>query len=281
MGMRSQRFQSFGRWALISALIVLATGTIFFSVSLPPASGQSGAADVELLTKQIDFILKMNSAFLGFLGIIGALLTWFFKNNLEDAKEVARTMVRQELSDQLEPLIKTEVEHLQRTLQTEQIISNAVVDYYLPSSESRQPIEYILLKNRGFLDVRAWNQSKLPPGRFGSVLVIDFVNSKILDIPGLLDEENEVRKSAYKQREKIVNETVQKVIELKIGTPPILVLYVKPGSGRIEAIDQLTTTFPEIQFYSSANTPVSLMGAVVDSAYVAYGDRAATRSSVS
>jgi hypothetical protein len=278
--MRSRQFDqssqpAVGKWLLISLLIVLVVGIIFFSVSLPPASGQSESADVELLTKQIDFILKMNSAFLGFLGIIGALLTWFFKNNLEDARETARRMVREELANHIEPLIQSESDHIQRVLRTEQIISGTVIDYYLPA-ESDSPKEHKLLKGRGFLDVRYWQKDKLPKGRFGSVLIIDFVNSGILDIPGLLDDDDNTRKAAYREREIIVNDTIRHVVELRIGNP-ILVLYVRPGSGRIWAIDQLTTTFPEISYYSSANTPVALMGAVVDSAYVAHSDRTASR----
>ncbi|NEZ60881.1 hypothetical protein [Adonisia turfae] len=54
-----------------------------------------------VLATQLEFILKMNSAFLGFLGIIGALLPWFFKNNLEDAKKVAGQMVRDELDKRI------------------------------------------------------------------------------------------------------------------------------------------------------------------------------------
>ncbi len=63
------------------------------AVNLSPSAGQTGQAESEMLASQLEFILKMNSAFLGFLGIIGALLTWFFKNNLEDAKKVASQMV--------------------------------------------------------------------------------------------------------------------------------------------------------------------------------------------
>ena len=240
-----------------------------------PTPPQPASPDIELLVRQLEFMKWMNTAFLGFLGFIGGLLTWFFKNNLDDAKETARKMVRDELANHIEPLIEAESDHIQRTLRTEQIISKTVVDYYLPA-EAEPPREHRLLKGRGFLDMRYWQQNKQPVGRFGSILVIDFVNSGILDVPGLLDDDDNARKAAYKKREQIVNDTIRQVIELRIGNP-ILVLYVRPGSGRIWAIDQLTTTFPEIQYYSSANTPVALMGAVVDSAYVAYGDRALAR----
>lgn len=236
------------------------------------AAQTASSSEVELLKSQLEFMKWTNTAFLGFLAFLGGLLTWFFKSNLDDAKKMAREMVRQELTNHIEPLIRAEVNNLQRTLQTEQIIANTVVDYYLPTSEEARPLEFSLLKGRGFLEVRLWGKNQLPEGRFGSVLVIDCVNSGILEVPGLLDSQDEVRKIAYQQREQILNNVIREVVEMRIGSP-ILVLYVRPGSGRIWAIDQLTTTFPEIKYYSSANTPVALMGAVVDSAYVAYGDR--------
>ncbi|NER81073.1 MAG: hypothetical protein F6K42_16200 [Leptolyngbya sp. SIO1D8] len=229
--------------------------------------------EVELLKNQLEFILQLNTVFLGFLAILGGLLTWFFKSNLDDAKEMATRMVRQELSDHIEPLIKAETNNLQRTLRTEQIISNTVVDYYVPATPTSDPLEYHLLKGRGFLNVRLWQPDRPPNGRFGSVLVIDFVNCDLLALPEIASPDDNVRKVGYTKRDRLVNETIQRLIELRIGRP-ILVVYVRPGMGRIGAIDQLTTHFPEdVKYYSSANTPVALMGSVVDSAYVAHGDR--------
>ncbi|NEQ48328.1 MAG: hypothetical protein F6K00_34270 [Leptolyngbya sp. SIOISBB] len=233
----------------------------------------SPTAEVELLKNQLEFILRLNTVFLGFLAFLGGLLTWFFKSNLDDAKEMARRMVRQELTDHIEPLIKAEASNIQRTFRTEQIISNTVMDYYLPVAPNQDPLEYNLLRGRGFLDVRLWHPDRKPQGRWGSVLVVDLVNCDLLALPEIASPEDEVRKVGYRKRDQLVNQVIQRLVELRIGRP-ILVVYVRPGMGRIGAIDQLTTNFPEdIKYYSSANTPVALMGAVVDSAYVAYGDR--------
>lgn len=245
------------------ALSVLAQAT-------PPVSPNP---EVELLKNQLEFILRLNTVFLGFLAFLGGLLTWFFKSNLDDAKEMASRMVRQELTDHIEPLIKAEANHIQRTFQTEQIIGNTVVDYYVPTTPSKDPLEYHLLKGRGFLDVRLWYPDRQPQGRFGNVLVIDFVNCEILAVPELMAEEDHVRRTGYIKRDQLVNDVIQGLVELRMGRP-ILVIYVRPEKGRIGAIDLLTTHFPgDIKYYSSANTPVALMGAAVDSAYVAYSDR--------
>ncbi|NEQ47594.1 MAG: hypothetical protein F6K00_30250 [Leptolyngbya sp. SIOISBB] len=253
--------------------MLLTTSQLLHLIAQATPAPPAPTAEVELLKNQLEFILRLNTVFLGFLAFLGGLLTWFFKSNLDDAKEMASRMVRQELTDHIEPLIKAEASNIQRTFRTEQIISNTVVDYYIPVSPTKDPLDYHLLRGRGFLDVRLWHPDRKPQGRWGSVLVIDLVNCDLLALPEIASPEDEVRKVGYRKRDQLVNEVIQGLIELRIGRP-ILVVYVRPGMGRIGAIDQLTTNFPEdIKYYSSANTPVALMGAVVDSAYVAYGDR--------
>ncbi|MBE9138839.1 hypothetical protein IQ254_16830 [Nodosilinea sp. LEGE 07088] len=252
----------------------MSTPPIEFTLALlAQATSPAVSPEVELLKSQLEFVLRLNSVFLGFLALLGGLLTWFFKSNLDDAREMATRMVRQELSDHIEPLIKAEARNIQRTFRTEQIISNTVVDYYVPARPGKEPLEYGLLKGRGFLDVRLWHLGQKPQGRLGSVLVIDFVNCDVLAVPEIASPDGAVREVGYKKRDALVNEVIQALIDLRIGRP-ILVVYVRPGQGRIGAIDLLSQTFPEdVRYYSSANTPVALMGAAIDSAYVAYSDR--------
>lgn len=238
------------------------------------AQASAPAPDVELLQSQLEFMKYTNTAFLGFLAFLGGLLTWFFKSNLEDAKKMAREMVRQELTHQLTPLVEAEMQHVVRSLQVERVIGDTVVDYYVVSTSEEKPLEYQLLKERGFLDIRFWNENRRPKGRLGSVLILDFVHSDVLHLPGLISEDGDVRRQAYQQRDEIVNRKIQELTELRLGRP-IIVIYIRPGVGRIEAIDNISKNFPEVKYYASANTPVTLMGITVDSAYVAYGDRAA------
>lgn len=252
----------------------MSTSLIEFILPLLAQSPSPAASpEVELLKSQLEFVLRLNSVFLGFLALLGGLLTWFFKSNLDDAREMATRMVRQELSDHIEPLIKAEARNIQHTFRTEQIISNTVVDYYVPAPPRQEPLEYTLLKGRGFLDVRLWHPGQKPQGRLGSVLVIDFVNCDVLALPEIASPDGAVREVGYRKRDALVNEVIEGLIDLRIGRP-ILVVYVRPGQGRIGAIDLLSQTFPEdVRYYSSANTPVALMGATIDSAYVAYSDR--------
>lgn len=243
--------------------------TVFLAQTPAPTT----SPEVELLKNQLEFILRLNTVFLGFLAFLGGILTWFFKSNLDDARKMAGRIVHQELSEHIDPLIKAEANNIQRSLRTEQIISNTVVDYYVPAPATKEPIEFGLLSGRGFLDVRLRHPNHKPQGRFGSVLVIDFVNCNTLAFEELNSAEDTVRKIGYQKRDQRVTEVIQQLSDLRMGRP-VLVIYVRPGMGRIGAIDRLTQDFPEdIKYYSSANTPVALMGAVVDSAYVAHGDR--------
>ena len=243
-----------------------------FIAQTPAASPKAAtASEVELLKSQLQFVRDMNVAFLGFLAIVGGLLAWFFNKSLEDAKRLAREIVRQELLNHVTPLVQSESEYIMRSLKTEQVIGGTVVDYYLVAAGA-EPKEYQLLKARGFLKVRFWNARKLPDKRLGSILVFDFVNSDVLSLPGLQDPDRAKQAEALQKRDALINEKIAEIIDRKLGFP-ILVIYTRPGTGRIAAIDQLLDTFPEIKYYTAANTPIALMGGVVDAAYVAFGDR--------
>ncbi|HHP7244284.1 MAG TPA: hypothetical protein ACFE0H_06325 [Elainellaceae cyanobacterium] len=52
---------------------------------------------------------------------------------------MAREMVRQELNQQLSPLIEAEIQHVVRSLQVERVIGATVVDYYVVSTSEEKP----------------------------------------------------------------------------------------------------------------------------------------------
>lgn len=259
--------------SLIIAVVVVA---LYRLIELSPTSSQLGQTESEVLATQLEFILKMNSAFLGFLGIIGALLTWFFKNSLEDAKKVAQEIARQELATHLQPLVKEEIQDLDRSLLVERVVRETSICYYAVSDNNEILSEHELLERRGFINIHIWNETRREKTPFEKVLIIDFVHSEALQIPDLFDENrdkreeanNKKREEAIKKREYIFKEKIGGILQSRPGNP-ICVIYIRPGSGRIAAIDTLTNDFPKLEYYTSANTPVALMGAVVDAAYVA------------
>ncbi|BAY07494.1 hypothetical protein [Calothrix sp. NIES-2098] len=235
--------------------------------------------DVELLKSQLEFLKDANTrlgeSFNKFVGamqftlvvfaFLGAVLAFIFGKNLDDAKKVASDMIRQEVNNNLANLVKAEVENIKRTLQRERVIGLTIVEYYLPST-GLETKEFKLLKQRGFQKVRFWNEKSKPKNQLGGVLVLDLVNSNLLsgqDFTRMSEAE-----AANKKEEK-VKEQIDLVLKI---LPPatVLVVYVNPGKQRIKAIDDLAS---QVEYYASANAPVTLMGIVTDSAYVAYGDK--------
>lgn len=269
------RATAFGwaKWVTLILAIAASVAIITMAVRISPTSGQAGQIESEILSKQIEFILKMNSAFLGFLGIIGALLTWFFKNSLEDAKKVTREIVRSELIEHIQPLIQEESNYLGRLLKTEQVIGDISVYYYVASKSSEKPIEYNLLNARGF-NVKFFDRSNKPKRQLGDVLVLDVSNTDENITYLKAEDKSQEQEATFQALGKLVEASLDDLIADKTGkNMPVIVVYVRPGKRRLTLIDNLKTEFTEVKYYTSANTPVALMGWVVDSAYVAYGDR--------
>ncbi|MDB9525994.1 hypothetical protein PN498_08355 [Oscillatoria sp. CS-180] len=252
-----------GKWLLLSLLIVLVIGVIFFAVSLPPASGQSSTADAELLTKQIDFILKINSAFLGFLGIVGALLTWFFKNNLEDAKKVASEIVRQELDAHIQQRVREEFRYWEMSARTERVVGQTLVNYYLPGGQA-ETAECLSLKNRGFRQVSFCS-------RLEEVRRLSEADVVVLDCQNWMKTPNEKVVQLHKgvlveASEQLVREQID---ALRAISPQhgVLVVYIRGN------VSYLNDAKFEKAYVLPANNQVTLLGHVVNGAYVAHSDR--------
>ena len=265
-GNQSQTFQWL-KWATLVLAIAASVAIITMAVNLSPSSAQAGKVESEVLAKQLEFILKMNSAFLGFLGIIGALLTWFFKNNLEDAKQVASQMVREELDQHIQRKVETEFRFWEMGARTERVVSQSLVNYYLPNG-SRAPREFFLVKNRGFRQVLFC--SRLEEIRRSSADVI------ILDVQNWVDSSNQPVVRTEKGRltedsENQVKAEIQK-LEAILSEAMVLVVYVR---GTVSYLNG--PKFAE-KFVLPANNQVTLLGHVVNGVYVAYGDRIANRS---
>ncbi|GAB1543760.1 hypothetical protein NUACC21_64360 [Scytonema sp. NUACC21] len=259
-------------WDLVIAQTPTPTPT-----SSPIPTPARNLNDIELLKSQLEF-LKATNAQLGesfnrFIGamqftlvvfaFLGGFLAYVFGKNLEDAKKVASQVIRQEIDNHIADLVKSEVASVKRSLERERVINSTVIDYYLPSQDS-EPNDCKLLRQRGFQKVRFWNQRKQPKKPIGDVIVLDLINSNILsgqEFTRLTKDE------ATNKREETVKAQIDLVLNWMEKTT-VLVIYVK---GRFIEIDNLATRVD--YYYVSANAPVSLMGIIADSAYVAYAEK--------
>ncbi len=263
--MRSQTKKQLIRWGLLILLIALVVTVLYLSVSLPPASGQAASADSELLAQQLEFMLKMNTAFLGFLGTVGVLLTWFFKNNLDDAKEVAGDLVERELNSRIKAIAKEEFEYLERTILSERIVGDTLVNYYLPeatvSSDAIREIE--LLEIRGFKQpVRFCTTERQLRSRSGDVTVLDLQNRVLPSGKAFPEISREEKKAEAEQ-------LVTQLFHNLLPQSAVLVVY---SQGQIDGLFSIKPKH-KTQYLLAANNPVTLLGHVANGAYVAYGDR--------
>lgn len=252
------------KWFTLVLVIVASVSVIIVAVNLSPTSGQAGQIDSEILATQLEFILKMNTAFLGFLGIIGALLTWFFKNNLEDAKTVAAKMVREELDGHIQARVHEEFRYWEMSARTERVIGQTLVTYYLPDA-AQEPKEFFLVKNREFRKVsfcsRLEEVQRLPT----DVVIFDVQNWK--------NSSGERVVKLQQRSSSLVEESEQKVrerIDLLRSVLPnqvVLVIYVR---GNVAYLND-----PQFEslYVLPANNQVTLLGHAVNGAYVAYSDR--------
>ncbi|MDJ0618407.1 MAG: hypothetical protein QNJ63_16960 [Calothrix sp. MO_192.B10] len=250
----------------------------------PKPSTSPSAADVELLKSQIQFLqdinTRLNNSFGSFvsamnvslvaigiiLGVAGAISVYLFDKSLKQARLIIRNEVERRMKVMVEETVGEEVDNLKNVLEREKVIGTINVDYFLPLQKSilteDYPEEFQLLNGRGFNKVNPLDDSKINKIS-GDVVVLDLVN-----YPLVTDEEkNNLPEDQIAQLiQTRVAEHLKKFTK-KLPYRSVLVVYIRPGKQRINAIDELSQ---KVKYYSSANTPVSLMGVVVDSAYVAY-----------
>lgn len=165
-------------------------------------------------------------------------------------------------------MVNDEIESVKRVLRRERVLGSIAVDYYLPSPMTKPPEEYQLLVEREFQRVRFRNEADRDL-LTADVGVLDLVHSSIWAgqaLTGLTDSEVDGLRQTQMER------WIDRVRSV-LGQRSVLVVYVRPGKQRVKAVDNLAT---QVQYYASANTPVTLMGVVTDSAYVAYGWRNTT-----
>lgn len=267
--MQSKKQSSIPDWlkglTLIS-IIAASVAIIIGAVNLSPSSAQAGQLESEVLAKQLEFILKMNSAFLGFLGIIGALLTWFFKNNLEDAKEVASKMVREELDQHIRERIKDEFRYWEMSARTERVIGQTLVNYYLPNGP-KEPREFFLIKNRGFRQVLFCSRLEEVRRSSADVVILDVQNWKTDKGERIVKLE---KGRLIEDSERLVKEQID-FLNAMLSEHTVLVVYIRGNVG------YLYDPKFESLYVLPANNQVTLLSHATNGAYVSYGDRVSTQ----
>ncbi|AFZ61074.1 hypothetical protein H6G54_29810 [Anabaena cylindrica FACHB-243] len=249
----------------------------------PSTPKPSPVPDVELLKSQIQFLqdanTRLNNSFGSFvgainvsfvvlaliLGVAGAISVYLFNQSLKEARQLVRQEVERRLQTSVSEVVGQQVSNLQQILDREKVVGGISIDYVIPQQQplipDDYPEEYQLLAQRGFKSAQIVNAAKRIK-LSGDVVILDLVNYQLIADT----EKNDLTEiEISKLIEDRVVDQLQKVLNL-LPNRAVLVVYIRPGKQRINAIDGLSQ---KVKYYASANTPVNLIGTVVDSAYVA------------
>jgi hypothetical protein len=280
--MQLQNLLSLTRVWLIQNWVLFIAQTPTATTSTPKPS-PSPVADVELLKNQIQFLqdanTRLNNSFGSFvgainlsfvvlaliLGVAGAISVYLFNQSLKEARQLVREEVERRLQVSVSEVVGQQVSHLQQILDREKVVGGISIDYVIPQQQpilpDDYPEEYQLLAQRGFQSTRIVDAAKRIKIS-GDVVILDLVNYQLIaDVEKNSLSEVEIAKLI----EEKVGDQLQKIVNV-LPSKAVLVVYIRPGKQRINAIDELS---PKVKYYASANTPVNLIGTVVDSAYVA------------
>ncbi len=225
-----------------------------------PTVKPSPALDIMLLQAQLEFFKDANtrlaSSFQSFtttvnlvlvfftaaLGILGAIAIFLYGKTLKEAKETIETQVRQEVERTISRTLKRRLDNLERVISREDIVGLVEVDYLLPTSQEMQlPLEFKLLRDRGFLIHPRFGLNNYHPQT--DVTVLDLVNANL--------SSEEIKSTLTRVRDRLSERSV-------------LVVYVMGQYPEVNELGQKT------RYSTPANFTIRLIGTVVDAAYVAH-----------
>jgi rhodanese-related sulfurtransferase len=249
----------------------------------PSTPKPSPVPDVELLKSQIQFLqdanTRLNNSFGSFvgainvsfavlaliLGVAGAISVYLFNQSLKEARQLVRQEVERRLQTSVSEVVGQQVSNLQQILDREKVVGGISIDYVIPQQQplipDDYPEEYQLLTQRGFQSAKIVDAAKRIK-LSGDVVILDLVNYQLV---ADTEKNNLTEIEVNKLVEDRVANQLKKLLDV-LPNKAVLVVYIRPGKQRINAIDGLSQ---KVKYYASANTPVNLIGTVVDSAYVA------------
>lgn len=240
----------------------------------PTSTPPRVSPDPDVLLQQIEFLQKAHDSLaesfrsftmtvnitvtivLALIALLGLIGTFIFGKSLQEVTTVTDGIVRRRIAK----TIGKRIDDLERVMELEEVIANTRILYVLPhsNSEPQQLEDFNMLEQRGFKDIRL--ESNLNFRRSRKEIVV-------LDVANITDPEI---KDSKEKKDKLVCEVAKKCL----GEVVFVIYY--PGMSDIitklrkkEAIfeeEALKTEQPK--YWHPANTPVSLMGSVVDAAHV-------------
>lgn len=260
-------------FTLIHFLVTTTQNTIQSPPNLTVPANSS--VDLKLLTERINFLKDANSQlhntfdsyadairttiiFTGSLLTLIALATGILINQnyrttvkelKEDVQDRMKT-VQANLESDLSLATDKKIEQLKKIIRQEEVINDADVIYI--NTQTTNPLEFKILKRRGF-DRLKFTQNIEQRQLRNKIVILDLINLG-------LDQNDDEQKVSANQ---IIKDTIDQ-IEQNFPTESLLIIYAIPGSRRITQLLAANS----IKYVTVANNRITLVGAVVDSAYI-------------
>jgi hypothetical protein len=257
-----------------------------------PGPSPSSAGQVDVLRQQLEFLAKENARqgtefteklklladenqklsesfktfvsamkdgvyFVGILsgGGIG-LLAFLFGKTFKDAQETAKSAVTRQVEERMSAIADNRIDLVRRSLEREVVVDQAKVEYWLLGGQM-PPRELKLLETRGFQNVEFCTQDGQPRRRDVDVVVLDlnnWCNAKGTKFGALTPQDRDV-------------EVKRQVDLIQTGVAGRSMVFVVYASGRYDYLDEVGQNY----LVTPTNNPVTLVGTVVDAAYLAAG----------
>jgi hypothetical protein len=277
----------------LSSVDGLHISQLWHGLAQTPTPSAASTTQIDLLRQQIEFLAKENArqgtefaeklkllaeenqklsesfkTFVSamkdgvyFVGILSsgaiALLAFLFGKSLKEAKETAKASVTRQVEERMAVIADNRIEVVRRSLEREGIIDQSRVEYWLLSAQI-PPRELGLLETRGF-GVRFCNQTGQRRGRDVDVVVLDLNNWQD-------DQGHKFSELSGTEKNQQVKRQLDLVREGVARKSTVFVVFV---AGRYDYLDEVGHD----RLVAPTNNPVTLVGTVVDAAYLAAGDQ--------
>jgi hypothetical protein len=202
--------------------------------------------------------MKDGVYFVGILSGLGiGLLTFLFGRSLKEVEETAKSAVTRQVEERMAAIADNRIDLVRRSLEREGVVDQAKVEYWLLGGQPR-PREFQLLETRGFQQVQFCNQE----GQRSRRRDVDVV---VLDLNNWCDAQGKAFGALTKaDQEAKVKEQLDLITSGVAGRSMVFVVFV---AGRYDCLDEVGKTY----WVTPTNNSVTLVGTVVDAAYIAAG----------
>jgi hypothetical protein len=202
--------------------------------------------------------MKDGVYFVGILSGIGiGLLTFLFGKTFNEAEKAVAAAVTRQVEERMGAIADNRIDLVRRSLEREVVVDKAQIEYWLLGGQT-PPKEFGLLEKRGFQQIRFCDRDGQSRRRDVDVVVLDLNNW--CDAQGATFGE-----LSQADREGKVKEQLDLITSGVAGRSMVFVVFV---TGRYDCLDEAGKTY----LVTATNNPVTLVGTVVDAAYLAAGE---------